>query len=38
MGLTLAGIPHHSGGVAAALESLTATAQTVPSEDASLVR
>jgi alanine-glyoxylate transaminase/serine-glyoxylate transaminase/serine-pyruvate transaminase len=38
MGLTLAGIPHRSGGVAAALESLMATAQTVPSEDASLVR
>jgi alanine-glyoxylate transaminase/serine-glyoxylate transaminase/serine-pyruvate transaminase len=38
MGLKLAGVPHRSGGVAAALESLTATAQAVPSEDASLVR
>ena len=38
MGLTLAGIPHKSGGVAAALESLTKTAQTLPSEDAPLVR
>jgi alanine-glyoxylate transaminase / serine-glyoxylate transaminase / serine-pyruvate transaminase len=38
MGLTLASIPHLSGGVAAALESLTATAQTVSSEDAPLVR
>src|SRR5918994_6972893 len=37
MGLTLASIPHRSGGVAAALESLTATAQTVSSEDAPLV-
>ena len=38
MGLKLAGIPHHSGGVAAALESLTASAQKLPSEDAPLVR
>jgi alanine-glyoxylate transaminase / serine-glyoxylate transaminase / serine-pyruvate transaminase len=38
MGLKLAGVPHRSGGVAAALESLTATAQTLPSEDAPLVR
>ena len=38
MGLALAGIPHRSGGVAAALESLTATAQPLPSEDAPLVR
>jgi alanine-glyoxylate transaminase / serine-glyoxylate transaminase / serine-pyruvate transaminase len=38
MGLKLAGIPHRSGGVAAALESLTATAQPLPSEDAPLVR
>jgi alanine-glyoxylate transaminase/serine-glyoxylate transaminase/serine-pyruvate transaminase len=38
MGLTLAGIPHRPGGVAAALESLTMTAQPLPSEDAPLVR
>ena len=38
MGLKLAGVPHRSGGLAAALESLTATAQAVPSEDAPLVR
>jgi alanine-glyoxylate transaminase/serine-glyoxylate transaminase/serine-pyruvate transaminase len=38
MGLKLAGVPHRSGGVAAALESLTATARAVPSEDAPLVR
>ena len=38
MGLTLAGIPHKSGGVAAALASLTSTPQTLPSEDAPLVR
>ena len=38
MGLKLAGVPHRSGGVAAALESLTATAQAIPSEDAPLVR
>ncbi len=38
MGLALAGIPHHSGGVAAALQSLMSTAQALPSEDAPLVR
>ena len=38
MGLRLAGVPHRSGGVMAALESLTATAQPLPSEDAPLVR
>ncbi len=38
MGLTLAGIPHRAGGVAAALQSLTSTAKTLPSEDAPLVR
>ncbi len=38
MGLTLAGIPHKSGGVAAALASLTSAAQALPSEDAPLVR
>jgi alanine-glyoxylate transaminase/serine-glyoxylate transaminase/serine-pyruvate transaminase len=36
MGLKLAGIPHRSGGMLAALESLTATAQ--KTEDAPLVR
>jgi alanine-glyoxylate transaminase/serine-glyoxylate transaminase/serine-pyruvate transaminase len=37
MGLRLAGIPHRSGGVAAALEALTAR-RGVPSEDAPLVK